>query len=100
MERIKRNESFLRFITNSPNVKQRQAILRLATQDQVLAICEIVINFLLGNIDVTSSELNKLKGYKKDLRRLGRGKDISWKEHKKIIPRMGRILALLISKVL
>ena len=99
--RIQRNEVFLNFIATPPTVKQRQAILRIATDDQVLALAEIVVNTLAGNIQLSSKETENLNVYKKDLRRVGSVvKKIPWKSRRSIIVKMGKVISLITKKAL
>ena len=99
-DRIERNRQFLDFIANPPTKKQRQTLLKSATQDQVIAICEIILNTLAGNVDLTPQEVKTVSVYKKDLRRVGCNKRSSWTLRRKILQRIGKVISFLVSKTL
>lgn len=68
--------------------QQRSKILRGAHKELIKCICEIVLNLLHGNIDVTTEQKNKLKRHRQLLRQIG-AKTGSWSKKKKIIVQSG-----------
>ena len=99
-DRIARNKQFLQFIATPPTLKQHQTLIRSATEDQVTAICEIILNALAGNIQLTPSEVKTIGGYKKDLRRVCNRKRMSWTSRRKILLKMGKVISFLVGKSL
>jgi len=59
-ERLERNVSLLNVLSKASN-KQRKAILKTATRDQINCICDCCNNILKENISLTDKELEKLK---------------------------------------
>ena len=98
--RLTRNNLFLRFIADPPTVKQRQAVLKIANEEQIQAISEIIVNTLAGNIDLTPAEKTSVAAYKKDLRRAAVQKRKSWKLRRNIISKMGKVVSFLTTKAL
>ena len=79
--------------------KLRKAILSEADKDLVLALCEIVINVLNGNVKLSDSERSKLIRYKKALRDLANKKN-SVKAKRDILVQRGGFLAALLPPAL
>ncbi len=77
----------------------RRAILRESDKALIYTICEICENLLMGNISLTEEERQRLRRYRKDLRRLAeRGE--GWEEKKDVlVQRGGAFLPLLLSVV-
>ena len=67
---IKEYASFLKFITNTENKRQRQFLLQTITQGQSKAFCEVILNILNGNICITPVIKEELSKYKRHLRYL------------------------------
>ena len=99
-DRLVRNDLFLRFIANPPTIKQRQAIIKIANEEQIQAISEIIINTLAGNVDLNKEEKDQLSAYKKDLRRVSLHRKTSWKSRRNIIAKMGKAVSFLTRKAL
>ena len=99
-DRLDRNYQFLIFIADPPTVKQRQAVIKIATQDQVLAVSEIILNTLSGNIPLSPQSVKDLTPYKKDLRRAGSKKNTNWKSRRSLLVKMGKAVSLLVSTAL
>ena len=99
-DRFNRNIQFLQFIAKPPSRKQRQSMIKSATQDQVLAICEIVLNALEGNIDLTPTDIKTISVYKKDLRRAGTRKRTPWTSRRAILLKIGKVVSYIVEKSL
>ena len=98
MSRVDDNIHFLRFIASTPTVKQRQCVLRTASKEQILALTEIVLNLLNGNIDVSDDTLKILKAYRKHLRKVGaeKKKKISWNKRKESAVKAAKAISMLL----
>ena len=92
MKRINENGIFLSMIAHSPSVAQRQALLKTATQSQILSIAEAVLNTLKGNVLLPDYTLKTLKPYKKDLRRVGTQRKVNWKDRRKTVIKIGKAI--------
>ncbi len=54
-------KSFLHFICMSATPSQRKEVLKLATPDQINAICECALNILRQNVKLSEKNLNLLR---------------------------------------
>lgn len=52
------------------NSKQQKQIISSADKDTILSICEIALNILHGNVDLSDSQKQKLYKYRQYLRKL------------------------------
>ena len=98
--RYERNKPFLKFLASTPTLNQRQAVIKTATEDQVVAVCEIILNVLAGNVAFTPQDIKKLAVYRKDLRRVGSKNRTSWKTRRAILAKVGKIVTFIIQKTL
>ena len=78
--------------------KYRKSILTIADKPLIKAICECVYNVLLGNINLTDTNKQKLKKHKHILRKLI--DKSSLKEKKKILIQKGGFLQFIIPAVI
>ena len=76
----------------------RKAILNKSDKKLVNAICEMVFNLIYGNLDINSSDFQKLKKYKSNLRKLIKKSNLKTK--KKILVQHGGFLQFLIPAVI
>jgi len=76
----------------------RKAILNKADKKLVSAICEIVDNFLHGNLSINKTVLPKLKKYKHTFRKLVTKSN--FKNKKKLLVQRGGFLEFLIPAVI
>jgi len=79
-------------------VCMRKAILNKSDKKLVKAICEMVFNLIYGNLDINSSDFQKLKKYKSYLRKLIKKSNLKTK--KKILVQHGGFLQFLIPAVI
>ena len=77
---IEKHKSFLESLANSKN-KMRINLINGATRDQISAICEFVFNLLKGNINISDLVKQKLKKYKKALRKLAQKSTLKIKKN-------------------
>lgn len=96
-KKINSNINFLKFLSTC-NVKQRKAILKLATKDEILSLTEVCINLLGGNIELTLSERKRLKKHSKTIR--GVSGKIPFTQKKKLLVQRGGFLPLLLAPLL
>lgn len=101
MDRVNRNLHFIRLLSTVNTPRQRQNLIKLAHRDQILALGELVLNFLLGNIKV-ESKVNKslYYRYRRLLRVLGFDGRISWNKRKQAALSLGKTLVLLLQDIL
>ena len=66
---LKKNWCFIQLLT-STTVQQKLALLKTLTDDQVLVLCEIVLNILQGQLYVPADTVRRLKKHKTFLRSL------------------------------
>ena len=90
-KRLSRNEYFVKALINVKSPKQRGALLKYATRDQILTLSEIIVNFLQGNIKFTSEDqLRDFIKHKRLFRIAGfRGRK-SWIKRKQAIIDLGK----------
>ena len=99
-ERIKRNLQFLRaFLPNPKKKKQRRAILKLASSDNIKALCEGALNTLKGNVPLSVLEKRKLRRHSEKIRKLACRKT-SVKRKKAFLVQEGGFLPLIITPLL
>jgi len=79
----------------TPNM--RTAILRVANKKLIGAICESILNFLQGNLDINDDEIAHLKSYKFKLRKIINENNL--KTRRQIIIQNGGFLQFLIPAV-
>lgn len=96
MERIKKNHNFLKILSLSDKKLQNQ-IIDKSNKDQIYCLCEIVLNLLKGNINLSNQELKKLGKYKNSFRKLIRKSNI--RQKKKVI-QSGGFLSVLIPSII
>jgi hypothetical protein len=98
LENLKKNMHNLDFLGHcSP--KLRKIVLSQADGQLVLAICECMLNFLLGNVKINDRVLDKLQKHKQNIRLLvDKGKTI--KQKKDLLVQKGGFLLLIIPAVL
>lgn len=83
-------------LANAKNRKLRECILKYCDRNVIQVICEIAFNTLNGhNTNIDSNIINKLKRYKKELRRISCPKLSIGRKRKIIIQRGGWIQGLI-----
>ena len=70
MDRVRRNNIFLRYLVSITSSGQRKSLLETASADQITALAEIAYNILSGVFELTNSELTSLQRYRSVLRKL------------------------------
>ena len=71
MDRIRRQKTFLKTITNVTNRNMRKDLLKHANKDQVNAVSEIVLNVFKNKVPVSPITMAKLRPFKQTLRKIG-----------------------------
>ena len=96
--RVKAQQALLH-VLHGANPSLRKAILRESDKSLIYTICEICENLLIGNINLNEEQRQKLKRYRRQLRRLAeRGE--GWGNKKEVlVQRGGALLPLLLSVV-
>ena len=96
MERVLRNEIFLKFLNLSKN-NTRKSVICCSNKDQILSICDCVFNILNGNLGINKIHEYKLYKKRKHLRHLLKKSSIKTK--KKIL-QTGGFLNILIPAII
>ena len=100
-QRVKENEYFLKALMHAKSVKHRKLLLKYAKREEILALAEIVTNYLTGNIHLEDEE--NYQTYfknKRYLRVLGFKGRKSWKKRKQAALDLGRVLLIFLKDAL
>ena len=84
---------YLGFVTEIASNAQRTAILKQATRDQTLAIAEILLNLLAGNIHVADYKIQALKSHKAVFRNIINNDKNEWRKSRNLIARNGKAIS-------
>lgn len=98
MKRLKANKHMLHVLKNS-NSKLRKTILKFSDSELIKTLCEICLNTLKGNANISEKYINRIKGYKQHIRKLALPK-ISLKTKRKLLVQKGGFLPILLSAIL
>ena len=72
MDRITKQEAFLRSVVNTKQKKDKIALIENAKPRQLDALCEIILNVLCGTVPLTTGEKKKASKHKVILRKLAK----------------------------
>jgi hypothetical protein len=98
--RLKRNLAILEVLSKAPK-KQREAIINTATKDQILCLCDCANNILLENINLSPTEIEKLRRYQHLVRYLAENKNKrKLKKNKDYLVQSGGFLPVLLAPIL
>jgi hypothetical protein len=64
LTRIASNEAFLRLLHNT-NSRQRKELIRTASKDQILSVCECAFNILRKNVELNPYQIKQLRKAKR-----------------------------------
>lgn len=67
--RLAENADFLKLL-HTASARQRKQLIRIASKEQILAVCECAFNVLGKRVPLSSSQLKKLRKYKKFIYRI------------------------------
>lgn len=97
MERLSKNEKFLRKLKRGPK-EERKKLLEKCTPDQVKVICDICYNILEGEVKLKDWQQKKLFKSADTIRTLGRKGKTSLSKKKQVLVQQGEgfITALLV----
>lgn len=98
MKRLVENKHILHVLSKS-NSKLRKAILNNSDADLIRTICEICLNTLRGNTQISKTHRNELKKYKTTIRSLGTSK-LPLAARRNILVQKGGFLPLLLRTLL
>lgn len=70
MNNIYNNRNFLEFLLNRKNKEQRSNAIIDANKSEIYALCEIMFNFLKGNITIEKEKIKKLKRISQFIRKV------------------------------
>ncbi len=97
MENIKNQKDILTALA-SCKLCMRKVIIEKADKKLIQVICECVLNMLSGNLDINTTDLNKLRKYKHIFRKLIQKSNLKTK--KKILVQHGGFLQYLLPAVI
>ncbi len=88
---LKQNKHLFSVLCTASPVR-RVALLRTLSREEVLAVCEVILNAISkeGGCSLGAGEAEKCVRYKGLLRDLAYSKKIGWKKKKKLIVQKGR----------
>ena len=93
MGKIQDYDYFIQFLRKTNSSRQRKCLLKYATRGQILALAEIVANYLAGNIGLkTSVNFSVYVRHKRLFRVLGHKGRRSWLKRKQAAVTLGRVL--------
>ena len=85
--RMRHNTPLLQLLSGC-HVKQRKAILDTLTEEQLRALCEIVVNILKGTVNLSPKQKQKLRKRKRILYQLA-SKSVPSKTKKELLVQQG-----------
>lgn len=92
---------FLKSLLLAKSPKQRRSILYFATQEEILVLSEIVLNYIVGNIkNISDDKFRIFSKYKRLFRILGFKGRKSWLKRKKAAQELGKVLIIFLNEVL
>ena len=97
-KRIHRNFGLFR-VLHKAHAKQRNQVLKSATSDLTLAVCEVIDNVLSGNVHLKPKQRHRLQKYKSVLRKMVDRK-ISLKKKKSLLIQQGGFLPILLAPII
>ena len=65
MKRIKENQDFLCHLCKNKNKNKRKNLIENASREEIYTLCEIILNILKGNINISKEDRDKLTKKKK-----------------------------------
>jgi hypothetical protein len=93
--------SFIKVLANARSNAQRRNLLKYASRQEILAISEIFINYLLGILKFSSSENYRLYfKFKQLFRVIGFAGRKSWLKRKQAAIDLGKILSIFLKESL
>lgn len=92
--RIKRHYSLLRWLCTA-KPKQARAVIKVADNDLVKAVCECALNLLKGTVAVNKKQKRKLRRYKNLMRKLA-SKSVSVRSKRALLQKGSGLLGLMI----
>ena len=100
-QRVRDNDFFLRALLNARSGKQRRLLLTYATREEILALAEIVTNFLVGNIVLEDTDNFPLYiKSKRFFRVLGFNGRKSWRKRQQAALDLSKVLSVFLKDIL
>lgn len=93
-EALNRKE-YLTLLAKARNRQRREKLIDLANKHEIIAVAEIVLNLLKGQIPLTDKQNSSIKRYKNVLREITR-RSTSLKKKKRLLKQKGGFLPTLI----
>lgn len=91
--RIRANQAFLHLLARSTG-ERRRSLLKHATKEELMALFEICLNLLRGNLNIKGKDYEKLKRQRHLIRKLA-DKRVKINEKKKIVNQKGGFVSTL-----
>ena len=100
-QRVVDNEYFLKAVMHAKSVKQRRLLLRYAVREEILALSEVVANYLVGVIQIDNDEhFGLYVRHKRLFRVLGFKGRKSWKKRQQAAIDLGKVLMVFLKDVM
>lgn len=97
MKRIQKNLDYLK-VLSCCSKKMSKSIISNGPKELIDAICECVLNLLIGNINLEQNQKDKLYKYRNSLRKLLKNKNL--KQKKQILVQNGGFLQILLPSII
>lgn len=94
-KRVRENRNFLSLLYKA-DFKQRRALLESISKDQLLTLCELVLNVIKGVIPVSQASKDKLRRYAKILRTLAEKRSVSRRKKIDLLVKHHRLVPTLL----
>jgi hypothetical protein len=95
--RIQVNDAFLRLLHNT-NSRQRKELIRTASKDQILSVCECAFNILQKNVQLTPYQLKQFRKAKRIVYKIA-DRTVPINTKKKVLEQSGGFLPLLLAPI-
>lgn len=94
-KRVRENTNFLSLLYKA-DLKQRKALLGSISKEQLLALCEVILNIIKGVIPISQGAKDKLRRYAKVLRLLAAKGRVSQRKKIDLLVRHHRFVPILL----
>lgn len=92
-------KDFLELLARSRNSKRRKLLAQWADKHDLLAVSEVLLNVLRGNVKLTPEQIKRLRRHRKSLRILAK-KTASIAEKRRMISQHGGFLPFVLPTIL
>ena len=100
MGKIEDYQYFLRIVANSTSAAQRRCLLKYASRMEILALSEVVANYLNGFIQISQDNFPLFLKHKRLFRIIGFAGRKSWIKCKQAAIDLGKVLSVFLKDAL